>query len=45
MWELPFNKSTVYGIVWGGTALGCGILCFSISLAQYKAGIWFKGSE
>lgn len=42
MWDLPFDKGPVYGIVWGGAALGCGILCFSISLAQYKAGIWFK---
>eukprot|EP00341_Mesodinium_pulex_P009229 CAMPEP_0116894714 /NCGR_PEP_ID=MMETSP0467-20121206/4418_1 /TAXON_ID=283647 /ORGANISM="Mesodinium pulex, Strain SPMC105" /LENGTH=65 /DNA_ID=CAMNT_0004565081 /DNA_START=48 /DNA_END=245 /DNA_ORIENTATION=- len=42
MWELPFNKGTVYGLVWGGAAVGCGLIAFSVSLAQYKAGIWFK---
>jgi hypothetical protein len=45
MWDLPFNKSTVFGIIWGGSAVGVGLICFSISLAQWKAGIWFKSKE
>lgn len=45
IWERPFKKSTIFGWTFGSMIVGTGAIMFSVSLAQYKGGFWFKGSK